>query len=185
MLGCHGHWSSLWLTGHFSSTNLICIWDCHTSTLVSNLPQHTRHSLCWLDTAQITLLFEWLWAYKPGISVLPPPLPALGDRYPEGVSRSQKPDVLYCQKTVRDKLANTCTRMPSMLSAFFDALQLFDFYSWFSTCYWVTETVWGFSVNRFSIPWNGRGQLMMLCTVSVWTGFGRGQATGLASGKNC
>lgn len=51
MLGCHGHWSSLWVTGHFSSTKQICIWDCHTSTSVSNLPQHTRHSLCWLDTA--------------------------------------------------------------------------------------------------------------------------------------
>lgn len=128
MLGCHGHWSSLWLTGHFSSTNLICIWDCHTSTLVSNLPQHTRHSLCWLDTVhRRSPCFLNDWACKSGISVLPPPLPALGDRYPEGVSRSQKPDVLYCQKTVRDELANTCTRLLSMLSAFFDALQLFDF----------------------------------------------------------
>lgn len=76
------------------STNLICIWDCHTSTLVSNLSQHTRHSLCWLDTAHRRSLLEWLWACKPWISVLPPPLPALGVRYPEAVSRSQKPDVL-------------------------------------------------------------------------------------------
>lgn len=82
MLGCHGHWSSLWLTGHFSSTNLICIWDCHTSTLVSNLPQHTRHSLCWLDTVhRRSPCFLNDWACKSGISVLPPPLPALGDRY--------------------------------------------------------------------------------------------------------
>lgn len=45
-------------------------------------------------------------------------------RYLEATPRSQKPDVPYCQTTDRDKLANTCTRMPSVLLAFFDALQL-------------------------------------------------------------
>lgn len=100
--------------------------------------------LAWHCAQEVPLwvLSERLWACKPGISVLPAPLPVLGVRYPKAVSRSQKPDVLYSQTAIRDKLDNTCTRMPSMLLAFLDALQLwnFDFYSWPSTSSWVTET---------------------------------------------
>ena len=108
-----------------SSTNLTCSQDCHTSTLVSNPPQRTTRSLCWLDTtyrrsprqcflsssepAEWGSVFCHLlpWCYMLGAPRLAPGA-----------------DSLMCC-TVKQQPGRrwpTCRRMLSMLLAFFTAV---------------------------------------------------------------
>lgn len=173
-----------------SSTNLTCSRDYHTSTLVSNLPQHTTHSLCWLDTTHRRLPHQcflsssepaehgWVFCHLlPWCEVLDAPRLALGAE-----------SLMCC--TVKQQLGRrwpTWRRMLSMLLAFFTALAfcflllIQNIFLGDRNCLWPVMGG-GFSVTCFPITGNGRGQVSVMEVLSPMSMFARLQPALVPSG---
>lgn len=145
------------------STNLTYSQDCHTSTLVSNPPQHTTPSLCWLDTMHRRLprqCSEQLWACRAAIGVLSSPPLVLGVRCPKAGSGSWEPDVLYCQ-TAAEEMAADLQKDATDAACFLYSCG-FSLSTFHPLCVLWPVMGGGFSVTCFLTAGNGRGQVSVM-----------------------